>query len=210
MEHIKSNHYVFVIFIILAVTILIAGVYFRPFVHFSITHELTGPENPEVWSLLEKGAPLEDIQHAVRSTDKPIEHIVWVGGSILECSIEENRSDVVLWLLNEGANPDGVYSRGGPLRVAIHNKDEDMVRLLLEHGADPNAGKGDVMVSAIGEEDLGIIRLLLEHGADPDLDFGAGGTPRKLALDSENMELRRLFQNSSNRQSIQQPPLPAK
>jgi ankyrin repeat protein len=74
------------------------------------------------------------------------------------------------------ANPGIINERGGSgTRTALHfaasARREDVVRILLEHGADPNIRcEGDAATPlhfAAEHGDMGIIRLLIEHGADP-------------------------------------------
>jgi ankyrin repeat protein len=83
-------------------------------------------------------------------------------------------ADRVTALLN--GNPGLINERGGPgtrtaLHVAASSRREEMVRVLLEHGADPDIRcEGDAATPlhfAAEHGDLGIIRLLIEHGADP-------------------------------------------
>ncbi|HEY7394594.1 MAG TPA: ankyrin repeat domain-containing protein, partial [Gemmatimonadaceae bacterium] len=78
------------------------------------------------------------------------------------------------------AHPDIVSERGtlrrhSGLRTALHfavaGSHEDIVKLLLHRGADPNVrDEGDNAMPlhfAAEKEQLGIITLLIEHGADP-------------------------------------------
>ncbi|CAI7673662.1 unnamed protein product [Penicillium bialowiezense] len=58
-----------------------------------------------------------------------------------------------------------------PLMVAIHEKNETIVRLLLKEGADPSTGGNELSTPALAwaldYESDSIVRLLLEAGADP-------------------------------------------
>lgn len=77
-------------------------------------------------------------------------------------------------LLEAGADPSGVGSAAppntSPLWAAIAMKRPDLVRLLLEHGAEVNTGdstSGTPFGIAVTGGDAGIARMLLEAGADP-------------------------------------------
>jgi len=76
-------------------------------------------------------------------------------------------------LLGNGEPVDepGVAS---PLHFAVLSGHEDAARLLLEHGADPNADSalGTPMMVAAGRNRTELIELLLDQGADPDATGG--------------------------------------
>lgn len=82
--------------------------------------------------------------------------------------------------------------RGGPgvtpLMVASeHNTDPDVVRVLLEHGADPNArdgeGRSALMLAMQRKQDNGVVRMLLEYGAKIDSRDAEGRTPLMYACE---------------------------
>ncbi len=96
--------------------------------------------------------------------------------------------DLVEFFLDEGANPNAAEAGFSALHVAIMRRDEDLGRLLLAHGADPNARLANwtptrrasadwyFHQSLIGATPFwltarltqpGFMRLLVEHGADP-------------------------------------------
>lgn len=82
------------------------------------------------------------------------------------------RLEVARWLLDHGAAivpPD--TRRGGPLLVAIATDSLEMVRLLLERGADPNVSWGspplNALSKALARGRADIAELLLAHGAVP-------------------------------------------
>jgi len=78
------------------------------------------------------------------------------------------------------------------LYYAIRENQWGVVRLLLEHGADPNdrsvSGAGALLM-AVSNEDLGIATLLLERGADVNYAFESGWTALHSALETNNRSL---------------------
>ena len=94
----------------------------------------------------------------------------------------------VRWLLKKGVNPNERHHLTGdtPLHTAVSCEDPDarIVRLLLEHGADPNArdrnGRTPLHYAAIyGHYE--IVKLLTDFGADPCARDSSGRTPADCA-----------------------------
>jgi len=90
-------------------------------------------------------------------------------------------------LIDAGADP-GVASRNGmmvqPLHAAVASRNLDAVRLLLDHGADPNARQQvgyTPLMGAAGSGRNDLVDLLLEHGADPSLTAEDGKTAAGVA-----------------------------
>ncbi|OTA80573.1 hypothetical protein M434DRAFT_17696 [Hypoxylon sp. CO27-5] len=79
-------------------------------------------------------------------------------------------------LLDEGVNCYQLgYGGKIPLIRAAGHGHEDVVDLLLEHGADPNYNKssqeGSALVAAAGSGSLAIVRKLLDHGASVEENY---------------------------------------
>jgi len=75
---------------------------------------------------------------------------------------------------------DTCYRR--PISIAADRDDLEMVRLLLECGADPNlpeegAPRGHALWTAVYHRRREMARLLVEHGADPNAMVESSGTP---------------------------------
>jgi ankyrin len=104
----------------------------------------------------------------------------------LHCAVEENALDAARILLRYGARPDCIDAYGRqPLHLAAATGTKEMVTLLCEGGANPNAekldtengryrptGKTPLLVAL--EEDyrkdrLGVLEALLNGGANPNL-----------------------------------------
>ena len=69
-----------------------------------------------------------------------------------------------------------------PISAAARRNDVEMVRLLLEHGANPSAPeegapRGHALWVAVHDRQYEIARLLLKHGADPNGMVESSGTP---------------------------------
>ncbi|KAI4194966.1 MAG: hypothetical protein LQ346_003578 [Caloplaca aetnensis] len=62
---------------------------------------------------------------------------------------------------------------------AVEKQDSQTTKLLLEAGADPNAGPGHqapAIVVAVKKDNTELLKMLLEHGADVDAYAAGGGT----------------------------------
>jgi len=85
----------------------------------------------------------------------------------------EGRMDLVEYALSQGADietRESTPARYSALVLATRGGHTRIIRKLLEHGADPNAGiSGNLtaLMFAVRNDDTGAIELLLKHGADP-------------------------------------------
>ena len=82
-----------------------------------------------------------------------------------------------------------------PISAAARRSDVGMVKLLLDHGADPNlpeegAPRGHALWSAVDARAREVVQVLLDHGADPNAMVESSGTPTNHARrDSELYQL---------------------
>lgn len=84
---------------------------------------------------------------------------------------------------------------GAPLKNAATKGHLDIVRLLVEHGADPNlpepgiAPHGHALYAAVANRHFEIAKLLLEHGAysNPEVESSADALSRAIANDDQPM-----------------------
>lgn len=98
-------------------------------------------------------------------------------------------------LLDAGADvnlpgPTGDNWDATPLQHAILERQVAAVRLLLEHGADPNRGAGGGLTPlslAAGDTDPVIVKLLLAHRADPSVEDEHGATPLSRAVSAGSL-----------------------
>jgi ankyrin repeat protein len=75
-----------------------------------------------------------------------------------------------------------------PISAAARRGDFELVRLLLEHGANPSlpeegAPRGHALWNAVYHNHVDLAELLLEHGADPNGMVESSGTPMDMAAD---------------------------
>jgi ankyrin repeat protein len=98
--------------------------------------------------------------------------------------------EAITLLLDSGADVNLPGTTGDdwdatPLQHAILERKPDVVRLLLDRGADPKrggAGSQTPLVLAAGDTDPTIVKLLLAHGADPAVEDEDGATPLSHAV----------------------------
>ena len=114
---------------------------------------------------------------------------------------------IVQCLLEAGANPNhhGSFETMTPLQYACYHGDHESLRLLLNHGANPNAsvfGSNYDMYNplrlALHQADESkrheVTNILLDHGADVNLHDAYGNTPLSAAASMGDMTMvRRLL-----------------
>jgi len=150
--------------IVVALTILFlvalgAWLWFRPRFSVRVERNLVGPED-KAMELLWQGATLDEIKGAVQKSGKHVDQISALGGSLLFWAASKGRLDVARWLLEQGADPDGIHPGSRPLKTAVLGEKVAMVRLLVSHGADPDL-KTDIAGATI--------RQLAEQEANPEI-----------------------------------------
>lgn len=101
------------------------------------------------------------------------------GTPALMLAIENGDGVMVSMLLREGADPDIMDRESGEtaLTMAAGRNSEDLVRRLLEGGADSNLenrGFETALIKAVHNANRAIIRQLIAAGADPQLQDVTG------------------------------------
>ena len=100
----------------------------------------------------------------------------WTPTALAHAVMEEH-IDTVEFLLERGANPnlDAGFGVHYPLMSAADDRNLEIARLLIQHGADVNASNIDditPLLIAAEEGYFEFVRLLLENGADPNVISG--------------------------------------
>ena len=113
--------------------------------------------------------------------------------------IKERRTKLLIALLDSG-----IRIRKGPLWWAAIFGDADIVRLLLQYGADID-GNGESYIDSLGMEspplhgavragNSEIVEILLLNGADPKVKDSKGRTPLQTCKDSaQRIEMQKIF-----------------
>ena len=89
-------------------------------------------------------------------------------------------------LVEAGADVDDTDARGvSATALAAHAGFGDLVELLLEGGADPNAAEAgfSALHTAVMRRDLRMVGALLDHGADPNAVLRTWTSPRRASRD---------------------------
>lgn len=96
------------------------------------------------------------------------------GSDALFNAIAESHFESARLILRYGAAVNS--KEYGPLAEAVSQGEVGMVLELLKRGANVNAGEGEALLTACRDCDEDLVELLLEHGADPTLRADDGTT----------------------------------
>ncbi|KAJ3096475.1 hypothetical protein HDU96_000761 [Phlyctochytrium bullatum] len=121
------------------------------------------------------------------------------GNALLEQATDRDPPDLrtVQLLLEKGAaaDPNHIFSKWTPVTTALFSNNLELLRLLLQHGADPHrrydGSTALNLAAALGFD--GVLALLLEFGGDPDVRDDRGDTPLLLAAKTGNTDCVRLL-----------------
>ena len=124
---------------------------------------------------------------------------------------EEVRTLLLSGMVNVNGSPSHLFSAMSVLSVAAHHGHVDVVRLLLESGADPNKASKDYLGysydtctrycnrtplhHAVSSGNIGVVQLLLDAGADPNTPNSLGETPLYLASKQGFWHIFQIFLN---------------
>ncbi|EEE53547.1 hypothetical protein OsJ_36759 [Oryza sativa Japonica Group] len=116
----------------------------------------------------------------------------------LHYAAEYGHVDVVRLLLSKGVHVDPLNYSGAPLHLATANDHDQVAKVLLEHGADPNRVVNHVLsplVVACCSHSLKCMKLLIKAGADVNdrSSTGPRTTPLVLAVDDGSADIVKIL-----------------
>ena len=97
---------------------------------------------------------------------------------------DQERKEILLGLLKQGID---VVEMQTALKDAVHAGLQDVIRLLLEHGADPHVvdeqGRTLLMLAVLSPDgnDMACTELLIQHGVDAEARDAEGKTAAMMA-----------------------------
>ncbi len=108
------------------------------------------------------------------------------GNTALMFAARVGEIDAARQLIAAGANVDDTDARGvSATALAAHAGFAEVVELLLEHGAEPNAAEAGfgALHPAVMRRDMRMVGALLDHGADPNAVLRTWTSPRRSSRD---------------------------
>lgn len=102
---------------------------------------------------------------------------------------KKNNTAMVGVLLENRADPD--VDNGAPLRQAISHDNMEMLLLLLDKGA--SVREDGVLTTAVEKNDIELVKLIMDHGADPDNRSWSGKTPLQIASQTGQIDVMQLL-----------------
>jgi ankyrin repeat protein len=157
------------------------------------------PLTPPVEEGTEKGpmvTPLEFARIHQTANDREPEYASADQLALIEAARKGDRPGLAK-LLKQGVNPNAKPDLWGKtaLIVAVERNDVEMVRLLLDSGADPDLLAGGYTplgrAAFLGYDH--VAALLLKYGADPDFKSKDGNTPLTAAASMNRLEVIRVL-----------------
>ena len=150
---------------------------------------LTGEETKELVRVREMAKNSPDLLDAVNREENP-------QTTPLTRAAMKGWTEVVTFLLDQGADVNGATGSEVPLLHAAGKGHKKVVELLLARGAEINRRDrlGDTaLIHGCANGRLEIARLLLDRGADPKLANNVGRTPLNAACWAKSTEIARLL-----------------
>ena len=117
--------------------------------------------------------------------------------SVFNDAVINNKIDIVTFLLNE-VHPNCFIGNDTPLTIAVKKNYQDMARLLIDKGANPNLPNKSkqtplTLSTSLGYETMTII--LLDKGANPNIPNKNGDTPLTIAAFKNYINIAKILMN---------------
>ncbi|KAG8629103.1 hypothetical protein KVT40_002968 [Elsinoe batatas] len=122
---------------------------------------------------------LQDLLDFAKQNGQPIDNLLKIG---LMKGAEKGKLNATIYLLKQGARPDGYGNRVGPLMRAVERNHIGIVKVLLENRVNPvNKNEKDkkgrtALMTAAWKNHYHILQLLLSSGADVNARDARGRT----------------------------------
>ncbi|XP_008802839.1 ankyrin-1 [Phoenix dactylifera] len=114
-----------------------------------------------------------------------------LGATALHHAAGIGNIELLRLLLSKGVDVESQSDAGTPLIWAAGHGQQDAVKVLLEHHANPNAETDDnitPLLSAVAAASHPCLELLIQAGASPNINAG-GATPLHVAADNGSIEV---------------------
>lgn len=159
--------------------------------------------------LVEAGAPVNGVgpeggtpmASAIRAGQPGAAEVLLQGGatptdSIMRMAMRHEQWQILSMMIEAGGNPNvrGTWNGRSPLELAVERRDMDMIRLLLERGADPSdttheGPRAQPALHYAAEHGMReVVEVLLEYGSDPGRRW-MGYLPEDLAADGGHEQI---------------------
>ncbi len=123
--------------VVIVVLAFVPVLVFGPFITVQTTRTLTPVPYASLWRLISDYAPLSEIQQEARSFGVPLTELYQINSPFINVAIDNERLDLLEWLLSEGYPPNGPGWGRHPLVQSMYNDCLPCAEKLLRHGADP-------------------------------------------------------------------------
>jgi uncharacterized protein len=129
------------------------------------------------------------------------------GVPMISIAARNERLDTLQLLLRSGAQVNLIAEDRGSTALfdSALEKNKDMIKILIEAGADVNIQSKDgqtALVVVVGEGDAEIVEILFKAGADPDIKDALGVSARKYATIFGNSKMLAIFDSKEFDEAI--------
>lgn len=150
-----------------------------------------------------KNGKLDDVQKLLAAGYKVDSRDTWNITPLMLAS-EKGHTDIVRALVSAGANVNAKskssaleYGRFSSLHLAVANSQNEVVRLLLGFGADPNSLdniQGTPLGASVANSNVEVVRMLFEAGANPNgSEKDKSGAPLSVAAFVGSLEIVKML-----------------